>query len=369
RSAWVALPAGSMLCPALISGLLVAAVLGWQETSRAAAVESAIAATRWTDYEPHQPVAVVEQAVDRLSTAVRNRWYDGNAHLRLAQLWIHLYRLHAFAELKRELPAKSDIELWRLTDIAHLHARAAELASVKNVVELDRLRHEPVVANYLPQAWNHLMWARKMCPWLAEIHLQLAVLCFLAGDPAMDQGHLDQVRLLASHDPDYLYAVGLLDLNDDRTAQAYREFKKSWSLSIWHHYDIIALVSRRLTMAQMLDFVVPASPEIMIKMARETYSGAPHAYDRMLLMRRAEQLLTTLTMDPADKFHARAGLELLKNDLPQALADYQRASQLRPTNGNWQGETQALLQNIRAAEKAREAASHAHARSDGNRGS
>lgn len=369
RFAWVALPASSVLSPALISGLLVAAVLSWQETSHAAAVENSLTAARWDDNDPHQPIAVVEQTVDRLTGAVRNRWDDANAHLRLAQLWIQLYRLHALKEFKRELPAQSEAQLWRLTDIAQLHARAADLASVKNSVELDRMRHEPLVARYLSQAWNHLLWARQACPWLAETHLDLAALCFLAGDPSADQGHLDHVLLLAGHDPEYLYAVGLLDLNDDRTADAYRNFKASWTLSTYHDYDIISTLSRRLTLPQMLDLVVPASPEIMVKMARQIYVGSQNARERQLLMRRAEQLLSTLSMDRAEKFHARAGLEVLKNDLPQALADYQRATQLRPYDANWRYEMLGLLQRVRAAERSHEAVSQVPAVSDRDRGS
>ncbi|HEX3655079.1 MAG TPA: O-antigen ligase family protein [Pirellulales bacterium] len=366
---WVALPASSVLSPALISGLLVVAMLGWQETRHAAAVENALAATRWDENDPHQQIATVGQAVDRLTAAVRNRWDDANAHLRLAQFWIQLYRLHALQEFKRELPAQNEVQLWRLTDIAQLHARAADLASVKNAVELDRMRHQPLVARYLSEAWNHLLWARQACPWLVEVHLDLAALCFLNGDPSLDQAHLEHVRLLAGHDFNYLYAIGLLELNDDRTANAYRDFKASWALEIRHQSDIISLMSRRLTLPEMLDLLVPASPEIMVKMAREEYAGPQHARERQLLMRRAEKLLSTLSMDTAEKFHARAGLELLKNNLPQALADYQRATQLRPYDAAWRSEMQGLLQRIRPAERAHAAVSQVPAGSAQDRGS
>jgi O-antigen ligase len=369
RFSLVALPASSVLSPALVSGLLVVAVLSWQETSHAAAVENALAAARWDENDSHQQVTTVRQAVDRLTPAVRNHWDDASAHLRLAQLWIELYRLNALQEFKRELPAQDQGQLWRLTDIAQLHARAADLASVQNIVELDRMRHQPLVARYLSEAWNHLLWARQACPWLAEVHLELAALCFLNGEPSVDQTHLEHVRLLAGHNPDYLYAIGLLELDDEQTAAAYRDFKASWTLDIRYHYDIILLLSRRLTLPQMLDLVVPSSPEIMIKMARETYAGPQHARERQLLMRRAEQLLSTLSMDPAEKFHARAGLELLKNNFSQALADYQRATQLRPYNANWRNEMEGLLQRIRAAERTHEAASQVPAGSDRDRGS
>ncbi|HEX4148768.1 MAG TPA: O-antigen ligase family protein, partial [Pirellulales bacterium] len=208
---WLALPAGPVIAPILLVGLSAAAVLSWQETSRAAAVESALTAARW-DETRQVTKPQLEGAIDRLSAATRRRWDDGQAHLRLAQLWIHLYRLQAFAQLQKESPGADENRLWSSTDIAQLHARAAELASVQNEALLDRLREQSVIVKNLDEAWKHLIWARQACPWLSDIHLDLAALCFLAGDPARDVGHLDAVRLLAPYDPDYLYAVGVLDL-------------------------------------------------------------------------------------------------------------------------------------------------------------
>jgi O-antigen ligase len=352
RRYWVALPGAALLAPAVMAGLLVAGVFGWQQTSRAAVVENALAAARWDDADRRIPLPKVEQAVDRLSAAVRNRWGDADAHLRLAQLWIQLYRLHALAELRRESPSADETSLWNLTDLAQLHGRAAELASVKNTVQLGRLRQQPAIADYLPQAWKHLLWARQACPWLAQPHLELAAICFLAGDPLADQTHLDRVRLLADYDPHDLFAMALFDLNDDRTAQAYREFKQSWSEELYYHYSILAIMSRRLTTQQMLDQVVPASPEVLIKMARESYQGPEKARDRKLIMDRAEQLLATLPMDPADRYHIRAGLALLRNQLPEAIADLREATQLRPANGNWRSELATLLQKVAAANAA-----------------
>lgn len=351
RSFWVVLPGSGAACSsALVLGLAVFVLVSWQQTSRAAAVENAMAAARWDDEDPRRPIADVEQAVDRLTAAVRNRWNDGEAHLRLAELWTELYRLHALDQFKRELPKTGEAQLWRLTDLDRLHSRAAELASVKNTTELARMRYEPVVADYLVPAWNHLLWARSACPWLAEVHFELATLCFLDGDPRLDQNHLEHVKLLARYDPTYLYLSGLLDLGDDRTAQAWREFKTSWSLSLEYHYSILAIACRRLTMAQMLEQVIPASPEILIKLVRERYQGQEHAYDRGLLMQRIGQLLSTLPLKTADRYHAQAGFELLKNNVPEALADYQRAVELDPSQYGWRQDWLALLKKVQSAD-------------------
>jgi tetratricopeptide (TPR) repeat protein len=314
---WLYLPRFSQVPTVWLLLLLGGGVFGWSETCRAAAIETQLA----TDYNLNDRTispATIERAIEDLTTPLVNRWDDAEAHLHMARLWTLLFRLQAMHQLRSELsPSLSDQQVWNLTDPGQLHAQAIELAQAKNGPALERLRNQPLIVGCLRPAWAHLVRAREACPFLPEVHLELAALCFLADDPLKDVVHLDRVLSLAGNHYEYLYAVGMLDLDAGRLDRAYAELRRSWNISRYFDGHIFAALSRSLTLPQILDRVAPTSPEGLLDVAAYLFGAPQQAEQRRVVLDRVKELLAKSSLPAERQRSLRARLEQIRR-LPEA---------------------------------------------------
>jgi O-antigen ligase len=333
---WLSLPQVRPLPPLVLILLLGAVGWGWREMRHAAAVEVPFRQTNFAETLTAVSDSQLIADIDRLGTAVIDRWDDAHGHFRMAQLWTHLYRLRAFTQFRQELGSKpTDVDLWNLTNIGQLHARASQLARAGNTVELDRLRNEPLVVNYLRPAWKHFVLSRAACPYIPDVHLQMAALCFLEGNPQDDRIYLDRVELLARLNLDLLFEIGALDLDAGRDESAYDHWRTCWSLDRLYQDRIPPLALTRLSFPEMLEKVAPLAPRGLIGYARDHYdrvmsnSQGPQIGDRLLV------LASATPMTDAERSFARAWAYELKRQFRDAAGEFRRAVEANPTNLDW----------------------------------
>jgi tetratricopeptide (TPR) repeat protein len=209
---------------------------------------------------------------------------------------------------------------------------------------LDLLRAQPVVFSYLHPAWQHLLWTRAACPFLADAHLQLGALCFLAGDPLADEQHLKRAEMLASYDRYALFVVGQMDVDSGRTEAGYGKLRRSWMVEPFYKYQIFRFAVARLGLPETIEKVVPPWPRELIEFARSIYGTQPDKVaDRNRFLDRAAELLQTAPMPEAERLHLQAEIHQLKGEVPQAVTCLFQALELQPTVAAWRYELSQLL--------------------------
>ncbi|OHB70354.1 MAG: hypothetical protein A2V70_08400 [Planctomycetes bacterium RBG_13_63_9] len=339
-----ALPPVRPLATALAALLLVAAVWACLEIRSVAAIETAMKNTRVSQTPDGPAPEVLLRATQRMAVALQHREDDAEAQYRMARLWVGLYRARALEQLRREnAPAADDLQLWQLTAPVALHASVHRLARDRRTSELNGLRGEPVIGNHLPHALKHLILARRSCALLPGVHLMLAELSVLLDDPSDDSIHLERLRRLAPSDPDVLFRAGLLDMNAGRNDLAYDSWRRSLSLSPRYLDGILHFVGQWPIGPRTIERLLPDSPSLLIKLARERYRSDENAAIRRMFAQRAAELLKQDNC-PEDEHCYLAGAALaLQGQYAQAIADYTRAVRLRPRQTGWRYELALAL--------------------------
>lgn len=352
-----ALPPGRSLATLLVASLLVAGMWGFLETRRVAAVEAAMKNTRFTQTPTGATPEVLLNATKRLAVALERREDDAEAHYRMAELWVHLYRVRALEQLRREAaPDTDDRSLWQLTSPIVLHGRAHQLAHDNRLPELERLRGETVVRNYLGHALRHLILARRWCALLPEVHLMTAQLSVLFASPADDRIHLDRARQLAPADPNLLFRCGVLEINAGRREPAYQSWRRCLTLGRRYRDDILRFVGRQLAQPQTIEKLLPDSPALLIQLARERYTDDRYADIRRTLAQRAGDLIEQGDYPEEERYYLRGSVCALKELYPQAIANYSRAVELRLYETGWRYELALALRQQGMLGKAHEQA-------------
>lgn len=183
---------------ALITALL-STVLATRELSVIAAIDAAIEPIREPWSGRTLPLDNPRPAIAVLERLVRERPDDGEAHLRLAELWMRRYQLQAETQLRSASALQLDEQAVRkLSSREHLHEIACTYHLVAATDELAALRAHPAVQQNLTPAWRHLQAARAASPLRGRVHLHLGELAplFDEHDP-LSPRHLRVVSRLA----------------------------------------------------------------------------------------------------------------------------------------------------------------------------
>ena len=317
-----------------LAAATAAGVLGCREVWSAAAVEAALKdldiTQNLSDYSPQ----TVAGKIERLSAAVECRPDDAEAQRYLARLWIFRYRLQASEDLRGEAPGADPSSLWQLTSLAVFHRQVHQFAAAGRPADLAALRNEPVVKDNLGPALEHLIQARRACPLLPEVHLLIAELCGLAGDPAGDKVPLEAARRLSPGDPDVLYQVGLLEFQAGRHDEAYDTWRESLALSPAHQQAILTLVGKQIETPGAIEKLLPPSPRSLIELAQERSHDQEQAACR-LLTARAEELLDRVELPEAEKHALRGAVSAIRDATRKRSPAISLPSSLRPGETGW----------------------------------
>jgi len=352
------------LSAAVVVLLLAAGVWGCLEIRRLAAVDAAVKKARFAPTPTAASPADLQRAMGRLTAALRQREDDPQAHLQMAKLWIHLYRVRTFEQLCDEAASGTDkaasetdeARLWQITSPVALHARAHYFARNGRTGELERLRNEPVIRDHLRPALKHLVLARRSCPLLPRVHLMMAQLCGLAVEPAKDQIHIARSLQLAPTDPDVLFQCGLLEFQAGRIEAAYACWRKSLGLSPRRLGDVWRVAGGELSTPGVIEKLLPDSPALLVRLAREKCRAEEDADVRCLLLRRVESLIEQGDLPQDERYYLQGAVLALKEQYPQAIAYYSLAVELRAQEVRWRYELALLLRQEGMIDQAHEQA-------------
>jgi tetratricopeptide (TPR) repeat protein len=286
----------------------------------------------------------VESRLNALTAALPARPDDADAQLRAAELGIMLYRLRAEDRLRAEAEAAiSPEQIREAASTGVLHRRAQQLAAAGDAAALGRLRSEPVVAEHLVVARDHLTRADRACPLLAKAHVGLAELTFLTTDPRQNAAALARTRNLAPADGQLLYHVGVLEWDAGRMPEAIAAWRESWRLAPNYGDRILRMVGDKLAPAQIAKDLMPAEPAALVQFVRSRRAAGDSMDQWAAKITEAETLVADSALPSAEKIHLRAALADLSNKPGEAIDLYLQALALTPAQADWRLELARML--------------------------
>jgi tetratricopeptide (TPR) repeat protein len=323
--------------------LLVAVVLGCWETRDAAATEKAVHAAVAITASSERDLASLDAVIARLNAALDSRPDDAEAHGHAAELWIARYRLEAREQLRREYGDRVDERTMELlTSLGQLHRRAHEFAQQENDEAIQQLRSAPAVRTNLVPAWYHLAVARAAGPTLPWTHLAMAELRFLVEDPARDAKDVDRGVQMAPGDANLLYRGGEIEWHAGRISRACAYWRRSLELTTRHQTRVLDAVSTQLSFAEVVEKVLPESADYLLRLIRTRYASEAQAEERGMLADQAAQFIDGAGLPEYESHYLRGAIDAARGRLPEAVASYERALELRPGETQWRYEL-ALL--------------------------
>ena len=332
----LALPGGRRLWTTMAAVFLAVNVWGLVETRRVEAVETSIKQSRFAETPDAVAPEELEAAIQEVETAARSRADDAEAHVHLARLWTHLYRLHALERLRASATSEEkEGELWERTAPMGIHELAHHFRQFGHASKLVALRSEALVQDCLIPALRHLVLARRACPVLPEVHARIAELSVIGADPKDDQIHIDRAKWLAAAHPEILFRCGLLEFQAGRPDLAYESWRRSLSLSHRYLDRVLDYAGRRISFWHLVHAVLPESPELLLRLARDRYSDEEHAAVRRMLVERAEELLEKKNLPEDERSHLQGVAFALKGEVRKAIESYYRAVEIRRERNDW----------------------------------
>ena len=102
--------------------------------------------------------------------------------------------------------------------------------------------------------------------------------------------------------------------------------------------------------------LLPASPELLIRLANQRYRGAEHAEVRRILTERTADLIERGDYPEAQRHYYRSSVLALSGSGPQAVESLYRAVELRGRDADWRYQLALALRNQGMLEEAHEQA-------------
>ena len=356
-----------------ISGLAIALLLllgcvwGFREIRQCADLELS-----WDPAcEPMDPLKTppshIEKILPAFSRALANRPDDPEGQHHLAQLLVMLYRLQALDQLRKEMPPDFDDQvLWAFTSPEQFHARVHELSDGSRKDELASLRATPVVVENLVPALRALVLSRQACPLLSDVHLMLAQFCGVTADPDTDRPHIARASQCSPAMPDLLNSCGVLDYQSRNYDSAFALWRRVIAIAPDRAVAILDLIARSgkgLEPSEYLQKVLPDSPELLVRLARERYAAEKDSSIQQYLLARTEQIVASPTFPPAESHYFRGAIQSTRGDYAKAVPEYLQAIDLDPNPVLWHYELAIALRHTRdlprALDEAKWCARHA----------
>ncbi len=339
-------------------GVVLVVGLAWacMETARVAAVEIATKQMDRLGPEGWRSAADVQRTAESLERSLRSRPDDAQALCCLAHLDIQRYRLEVYERFCRQVSAEANREsLWNATLPAVMHGRMQRYARVGDSRSIERIRRDSAVEEHLVPALRRLVQSRRACPLLPDVHLLIAQLSVLASDPAENDIHLVRAKQAAPAVPGVAYESGALEFQAGRTEQAADSWQRCLALDASELPEIVRHLRMMGKMPVLLNRVLPDSPELLIRVARnDKITGS--AATRAAILDRASSLVEGNGYAEDEREHLRGAICALRGENAAAVDNYSRAVQLCPENLPWRYELALLLkQEKRLAEAHKQA--------------
>jgi len=342
----------------MVGLLLIGITWSHRELRGVNAIEAVTKSLPWGTDQRSIPLDDLNRTIGQLEASLARRPDDAEGQDTLAQLYILRYRHVALAQFDRERKspeetAAEQTDQWGWTSPLVLHHRAHKLATTENTDGLLQLRAQPVVVDNLRPAVEHLLLARAACPLLPFVHLRLAELSFVADSPDSDADHLQRARLVAPSDVDIRYQAGRIEFSASRFEQAYQDWQVSLALSRKYEHDILRYSRATLSVEQLIEKLLPQSPERLVRLIASEYRDPSQEQDRAKLLVHASRLAEESTLEPAMRHYLAARIAHLRGDFAQAIESYQLACRADPQKHEWRYALAQLLRRENDLPKAR----------------
>lgn len=305
------------------------------------------------------PSPLLEQRIDAVKSVLAARPDDAVAHRLLATLQIYQFRQQAFdLAIKNREIASADQKnaLWRQTRLETLYLAANQWHSQGRTDLVRQLAAEPLIADHLHSALNHLRQAKAACPILPRIDISLALLNFLE-EPEQPAGlsSLHQAVLLAPANPEVLYRAGLLADLAGQTALADRWWRRTLEHDSSELSRILEFSRRTRPLTEILQNILPASPDLVLTLLTDPRfvwtSG-----ERALVRAHCRRLHDRKGAPRSPRgYHREAILSQFEGDPAGSIAAYREALALDPEQLEWRLELAQLLYQENQLSAARDA--------------
>lgn len=329
---------------ALGTVVVVALIAGADELRRANVVRQAEFATRSPSGNSNaRNLDEVDQLLNVQHRAVEVCPDDGEARTRLAELWLERYEVAVRREIGN-FPVSPAVMLWTRPEKAY--AEAHLMARTWNESGLEALRRNPLIVENLQPALAEARRARQACPLSPYPHMIVAKLCFLDESPLNDLFYLDRVERLVGGRENWLFEIGTLHLDAARPERAFAAWRRCLQLAPTHEAQIIFLAAGFLTTEQLLAKVLPDSPEDLVRIADKYYASQEQRRDRERILRRAAQLLNTVTAPTTAQLRLRGFIEAELGNKTEAVRWYERALARDGLRADWFFEAASLYASM-----------------------
>jgi O-antigen ligase/tetratricopeptide (TPR) repeat protein len=368
RRTLLALPRHDVAVSACLAVLFVA--IGWGFTVKRAealadtAMRTASLPTSYTEAN----VRELNDRIAALGMAIQANGDDAEAQRRLAKLWIHRYRLRALDRMMHQpLEAREPKVLWPYTSPLSLHGWVNQLSNDNRTIDLENLRQTPEVQTDLQNAARHLLFARRACPVLADVHLLLAQIePAIMEDPSFEP-HIQRASQLAQSDPQLLSECGLVELQAGHPLQTVKLWRQVSHLEPARFPGFLRMAIRRPDLRKNLKDLMPDSIEVLVQAAADV-TPSEHAQDAVTqLLGRAGRLLDSAKLPAADVHHLRGRILALQKQPEPAIEQYTLAVELNPTATRWRYELASLLLATRKLDEAQEEITQCYHEEPGNK--
>ncbi len=355
RRALLALPRHDVAVSACLAVLFVA--IGWGFTVKRAealadtAMRTASLPTSYTDAN----VRELNDRIAALGLAIQANGDDAESQRRLAKLWIHRYRLRALDRMMHQpLEARQPKVIWPYTSPLSLHGWVNQLSSDNRTIDLENLRQTPEIQTDLQNAARHLLFARRACPVLADVHLLLAQIePAIMEDPSFEP-HIQRASQLAQSDPQLLNECGVVELQAGRPLQAVSLWRQVSRLEPARFAGFLKLAIERPEVRKNLNDLMPDSIEVLVQAAADLRPSEHRDDVLSQLLGRAGSLLDSAKLPTADVHHLRGRILALQKQPEPAIEQYTLAVELNPTATRWRYELASLLLAARKLDEAQE---------------
>ena len=118
--------------------------------------------------------------------------------------------------------------------------------------------------------------------------------------------------------------------------------------------DIVSYAITAVALDQFVEHVLPASPTLVLRLAKETLPGIPVTESRPVLLRRVELLASEAHVPEDERHYLLASVYALQGNATQAISEYDAAVKLRPAEISWRHEYGKLLLQEGRLDDARE---------------
>ncbi len=290
--------------------------LGVWETSRAAACQTAVQAVPDLDElsAGNDTLLDADHYIDSLNQALAHRRDDAEARFKLAELWVHRYRLMALAELRSLSDEKDDdLELtwWRLTHPVNLQHAYMRHVAPYGLEGGASIRESKIIQENLVPAVQQLRLARRSCPVSRQIDYLAATIGVASPDDPDGKSSIYRALFSAPARSARLMDLGAIAWLSYLDDLAIVCFERGLTLSGGEVRRAWNLLRQRIGDEEIIAEVLPAQPDVLLELIEPIREDDP-----------ARPLLISRLRDVA------AGMELdsrLRGQVAEATGDYAAA--------------------------------------------